>query len=58
LTTRDRRPVDASIASLLPSERIDSLLVEVVFVSLLVLVALGIAVAASLAVYRLARGQV
>jgi len=32
--------------------------VEVLFVSLLVLVALGIAVVASLAVYRLARGQV
>jgi hypothetical protein len=32
--------------------------VEVLFVSLLVLVAMGIAAVASLAVYRLARGQV
>jgi hypothetical protein len=31
--------------------------VEVLFVSLLMLVAMGIAVAASLTVYRLARGQ-
>jgi hypothetical protein len=38
-------------------EPLDSLLVEVLFVSVLVLVALGIAVVAGLAVFRLARGE-